>query len=158
MFMYRVTIQIDFPEETMSEHLSTSPADLKDLAEFRFQLRRFLSFSEKASEGAGIAAQQYQLMQVIASAPEGQGASISYLAERMILKHNSTVELVDRAGRAGLVRRESDDEDLRRSLVRLTVEGEKMLDQLVPVHLADLDAHGREVIAALERVMARNDR
>src|SRR5579875_3818423 len=90
---------------------------LKSLAEFRFQLRKFLNFSETASERAGIPTQQYQLMQVIASVPEGQQPSISHLAERMVLRHNSTVELVDRAERAGLVRRQHDDRDLRRSLV-----------------------------------------
>ena len=81
------------------------PSKLKTLAEFRFQLRKFLNFSEMATERRGVAAQQYQLMQVIAAMPDGQQASISYLAERMVLRHNSTVELVDRAERAGLVRR-----------------------------------------------------
>jgi DNA-binding MarR family transcriptional regulator len=141
----------------MSERTFVSTERLKDLAEFRFQLRRFLSFSEKASEDAGIATQQYQLLQVIAAMPKGQGASISYLAERMILKHNSMVELVDRAGRAGLIRRESDDEDLRRSLVRLTAEGEKILERLVPVHLEELNEHGSEVITALERLISRRE-
>ena len=70
---------------------------LDRLAEFRFQLRRFLNFSEREAERFGIAAQQYQLMQVIGSMAPGESASISYLAERMILRHNSTVELVDRA-------------------------------------------------------------
>ena len=139
----------------MSEQTSISMDRMKDLAEFRFQLRRFLSFSEKASEDVGIAAQQYQLLQVIAAVPEGQGASISYLAERMILKHNSTVELVDRAGRAGLIRREADDEDLRRSLVRLTADGEKILERLVPVHLGELDAYGHELIVAIQRLVTR---
>ena len=75
---------------------------LNRLAEFRYQLRKFLSFSETEAERFGIAAQQYQLMQVIGALPTGESASITFLAERMILRHNSTVELVDRAERAGL--------------------------------------------------------
>src|ERR1700679_732976 len=98
-------------------------SEIQTLAEFRYQLRRFLSFSESATEQRGIAAQQYQLIQAIAAVPEGLRASISYLAERMVLRHNSTVELVDRAERAGLVRRESDPKDMRRSLVLLTSHG-----------------------------------
>ncbi|HZL24997.1 MAG TPA: MarR family transcriptional regulator [Acidobacteriaceae bacterium] len=123
---------------------------LLELAEFRFQLRKFLRFSEIAAEAAGISVQQYQMLQVIAAVPEGQGASISYLADRMILRHNSAVELVDRAVRAGMVRRESDDEDLRRSIVRLMPEGEKALEQLIPSHLHELDVRGGEIIAALK--------
>src|ERR1700749_3886994 len=134
----------------MNEQSSISKDRLHKLAEFRFQLRKFLRFSEIASEAAGISVQQYQMLQVIAAMPEGQGASISYLAERMILRHNSAVELVDRAVRAGMVRRESDDEDLRRSIVRLMPEGEKMLDQLIPLHVHELDNRGRDIIAALE--------
>ena len=125
---------------------------LKSLAEFRFQMRKFLSFSEMASERCGIPAQQYQLMQVIAAIPDGQQSSITYLAERMILRHNSTVELVDRAERAGLVRRESDPTDMRRSLVHLTPEGDRILQQLVAEHLGELAPRSEHLIHALQEL------
>jgi DNA-binding MarR family transcriptional regulator len=141
----------------MSEHSFVTTARLRKLAEFRFQLRKFIRFSEIAAEAVGISVQQYQMLQVIAAMPEGNGASISYLAERMILRHNSAVELVDRAVRAGMVRRETDDEDLRRSLVRLTPEGENVLAQLVPSHLQELEARGREIITAMEALLDGGD-
>src|SRR5580700_3629840 len=127
-------------------------SELRTLAEFRYQLRRFLSFSETATEQRGIATQQYQLIQAIAAVPEGQQSSISYLAERMILRHNSTVELVDRAERAGLVRREHDENDLRRSLVKLTPQGEQVLNLLVAEHLAELVPRCDHLIHALEQL------
>ena len=141
----------------MSESSSTSIVRLRKLAEFRFQLRKFLRFSETASDAAGISVQQYQLLQVIAAIPDGQGASISYLADRMILRHNSAVELVDRAVRAGMVRRESDEEDLRRSLVLLTPQGSAMLERLVTEHLVELDARGHEIVDALESLMTSGE-
>jgi DNA-binding MarR family transcriptional regulator len=123
---------------------------LTRLAEFRFQLRRFLSFSEAESERFGIAAQQYQLMQVIGALPAGDSATISYLAERMVLRHNSTVELVDRAERAGLVRRDSDERDLRRSLVSLTPHGRHVLERMILAHLEQLDGEaGTNMLRAL---------
>jgi len=129
---------------------STSERDrLKSLAEFRYQMRKFLNFSEIASERCGIPAQQYQLMQVIAAIPEDQQASITYLAERMILRHNSTVELVDRAERAGFVSRQSDIKDMRRSLVRLTPEGQVILNRLVAEHLSELAPRCEQLITAL---------
>ena len=134
-------------EDTMIE--TYDQARLKSLAEFRFQMRKFLSFSEVASERCGIPAQQYQLMQVIAAMPDGRQASITYLAERMILRHNSTVELVDRAERAGLVQRESDPTDMRRSLVQLTPEGKKILQRLVGEHLSELAPRCEHLIDAL---------
>ncbi len=130
--------------------LKVPQAELRTLAEFRYQLRRFLSFSEIVTEQRGIAAQQYQLIQVIAAVPDGQNASITYLAERMVLRHNSTVELVDRAERAGLVVREPDENDLRRSLVRLTPAGSKMLQELAVEHLNELAPRCDDLIRALQ--------
>jgi DNA-binding MarR family transcriptional regulator len=134
----------------MSQSDPMSLSHLQKLAEFRFQLRKFLSFSETVSDELGISAQQYQLLQVIAATTEHRGASISYLAERMILRHNSAVELVDRAVRAGLVRRETDDEDLRRSLVLLTSEGSRLMEILVEKHLVELETHGSQILVAMQ--------
>lgn len=127
---------------------------LKELAEFRFHVRQFLSFSEIASERYGIQAQQYQLLQVIGSLPPGEPASVSHVAERMVLRHNSTVELVDRAERAGLVKRHTDERDLRRSIVRLTPHGEGILRSLVAEHLQELKLHGEELVESLRKVTA----
>ena len=138
--------------------MAKAQSSLKTLAEFRFQMRKFLNFSETASERCGIPAQQYQLMQVIAAMPEGQQASITYLAERMILRHNSTVELVDRAERAGLVRRESDPKDMRRSLVQLTQQGQEIVERLVAEHLRELAPLCEHLIDALRELQGAVER
>jgi DNA-binding MarR family transcriptional regulator len=131
------------------------PAQLGELAEFRYRLRRFLGFSEMAAEAVGISAQQYQLLQVIASAPEGRPASISYVAERMVVRHNSAVELVDRAERSGLVRRIADESDHRRSLVEITGRGAELLALLVAQHLEEIEAEGPEMLRALRALTER---
>jgi DNA-binding MarR family transcriptional regulator len=131
-----------------------APVKLKELAEFRYRLRRFLSFSEMASETVGISAQQYQVLQVIATAPEGRAASISYLAERMMVRHNSAVELVDRTEKAGLVRRVADESDHRRSLVEITARGGEVLTKLAAQHLIEMEAEGPELARALQVLMA----
>ena len=126
---------------------------LAELAEFRYRLRRFLSFSEMASEAMGISAQQYQVLQVVAAVPVGQESSISYIAERMVVRHNSAVELVDRAEKAGLVRRVADESDHRRSLVEITSRGAEMLSQLVEQHLIEVEAEGPELARTLQRLI-----
>lgn len=126
---------------------------LAELAEFRFRLRRFLSFSETAAEAAGISAQQYQLLQVVTAVPEDQECSISYVAGRMMLRHNSAVELVDRAERSGLVRRVADENDHRRSLVEVTEKGSRLLRSLVEAHLGKIDEEGSEILRALQQLL-----
>lgn len=138
-------------EESHSNGYAEIPR-LRELAEFRFQLRQFLSFSEISSERHGIQAQQYQLLQVIAAAPAGQPASVSYLADRMVLRHNSTVELVDRAERAGLVRRHTDERDLRRSIIKLTPTGEQLLRSMVAEHIQELERLSDRLIHSIRAV------
>jgi DNA-binding MarR family transcriptional regulator len=130
------------------------PAKVGELAEFRYRLRRFLSFSETASEAVGISAQQYQLLQVVAAVPAGQESSISYIAERMVVRHNSAVELVDRAEKTGLVRRVADESDHRRSLVEITARGAELLSQLVAQHLIEVEAEGPELVRTLQRLIS----
>jgi DNA-binding MarR family transcriptional regulator len=130
-----------------------APDRLSELAEFRFQLRRFLSFSESVSESRGIPAQQYQLLQVVAAVPLGQETSISYIAERMMVRHNSAVELVDRAEKSGLVRRVSDESDHRRSLLEITELGGEVLTELIGKHLSEIEANGSEIKRALEKLL-----
>jgi DNA-binding MarR family transcriptional regulator len=126
---------------------------VKALAGFRHLLRRFLSFSEEAAEAAGTSAQQYQLLQVVAAAPDGVHASISYIADHMVLRHNSAVELVGRAERSGLVGRQEDAADHRRALITLTPAGEEMLQGLVRSHWAEMERQGPALLKALSRLL-----
>jgi DNA-binding MarR family transcriptional regulator len=131
----------------------TAPARLPELAEFRYRLRRFLAFSEVAAEAAGISAQQYQLLQVVSAVPVGQECSISYVAERMVVRHNSAVELVDRAEKSGLVRRVADESDHRRSLVEITERGGELVSRLVVEHLTEIEAEGPELLRTLHQLI-----
>lgn len=128
-------------------------AQLQRLAEFRFQLRRFLHFSNEAAEQAGIRNQQYQMLQCVGGMPDGMSPTIANVAARMLLKHNSAVELVDRAIDQGLMRRTSDPFDHRRILLRLTAEGERLLESLAGFHLQQLEQSGPELVRALHRVL-----
>ena len=67
------------------------------LAEFRYQLRTFLQFSEQAAHEVRLRPQQHQLLLQVAGAPERTAASIAYVAGRLGLRHNSAVELVNRS-------------------------------------------------------------
>jgi|GEM_PF-6936912 len=96
---------------------------LHQLAEFRYQMRRFLHFSEQAAGEQGMTVQQYQLLQVLAAVPEGLTPNIAYVAQRMFLRHNTAVELVARAEADGLVGRATDAKDHRKATLSLTAKG-----------------------------------
>ena len=131
-----------------------SQAQIRKLAEFRFQLRRFLHFSSAAAETAGLRSQQYQLLQCVCGMPEELDPTIANVAARMLLRHNSAVELVDRTIEQGLLRRAPDPTDHRRILLRITARGERLLSSLAASHLEELDQAGPELIRALRRILS----
>jgi|ERR1700722_1971433 DNA-binding MarR family transcriptional regulator len=126
---------------------------LQRLAEFRFQLRRFLHVSQVAAERVGLHNQQYQMLQCVGGMPEGTLPTIANVAERMLLKHNSTVELVDRTIEQGLLRRLGDEADHRRILLRVTPQGEHILATLAEFHTRELEQSGPELVRALDAIV-----
>ena len=107
---------------------------VQDLAWFRYQLRKFLRFSEKAARQCGITPQQHQLMLGVAGFTGCSSATVSQLAEFLQERHNSVVGLVERAVQNGLVRREHDTADRRLVIVSLTRQGEEILSRLTSLH------------------------
>jgi len=131
-----------------------SMAEYQSLAEFRYQLRRFLRFSEQAARAAGLEPQQHQLLLAIKGLPEGKNATISTLAERLQLEHHSTVELTDRLVERGFVERCRDEADQRRVLVNLTPRGEEVLQMLSLSHQAELQSAGPALVQALNELLS----
>jgi len=129
-----------------------SLSDYQSLAEFRYQIRRFLRFSEQAARKAGIEPRQHQLLLAIKGLPRQERPRIAALAERMQLQHHSTVELANRLARGGLVRRVRDGKDGREVLLNLTAKGEKVLRGLSLDHRAELRTAGPALMAALSRM------
>jgi DNA-binding MarR family transcriptional regulator len=115
-------------------------AEFEALAEFRYQLRRFLRFSEEVSHQSGITPLQYQLMLQLAGFPGRNWATVTELAERLQAKHHGVVALVSRCEALGLVRRRDSPTDLRRVEVRLTPAGERCVDHLARVHRDELSS------------------
>jgi DNA-binding MarR family transcriptional regulator len=107
---------------------------LRDLALFRYNLRKFLRFSEKAARQCGVTPQQHQLMLGVAAFTGRGVATISELAEFLQERHHSVVELIERAVQNGLVRREQDTIDRRVVMVSLTSLGEGVLSKLANLH------------------------
>jgi DNA-binding MarR family transcriptional regulator len=125
---------------------------LHTLADFRYELRRFLLFSESASQEAGLQPQQHQLLLQVAGASHEAPVTIAYAANRLGLKHNSTVELVDRSEREDLIERTTDKVDKRRAILRLTRKGRQVLQKLSGEHARELNEMAPRLVRALRRV------
>jgi len=130
-----------------------SASDYQALAEFRFQIRKFLHFSDLAIAAAGLERAQYQLMLTIKGLPAELRPRIRDVANRMLIQHHSAVELVNRLEAGGFVRRERAGGDRREVLLALTPKGERVLAELALHHHEELLDAAPALVSALRRIM-----
>lgn len=124
------------------------------LAEFRHHIRKYLRFMEEKARAAGQSPQHYQLILAIKGLPRDANPTISALAERMQLNHNSMVELVDRCERRGLLRRARSGSDRRQVELQITGEGESMLRTLASAGREQLRATGPILAQAIQHLIS----
>lgn len=144
---YGGTVHDDRPRQLTRE-------DFEHLLAFRTSLRRFQRWSEDQAKQAGLTHVQHQLLVAIRGHPGSEPPTVGDLADYLLLRHHSAVELVDRAEAAGLVRRVNDARDGRVARVRLTAKGDRVLTQLTPSHLVELHSLAAvldELVTAAER-------
>jgi DNA-binding MarR family transcriptional regulator len=115
-----------------------SDAEFEQLLELRDGLRRFLRWSEQQAEGVGLTPAQHQLLLAIRGHPDPRGPTIRDVANHLLLRHHSVVELVNRAEAAGLVRRRPDPHDQRSVRLSLSSLGNRRVAKLSALHLEEL--------------------
>ena len=126
------------PELISPNLVQPSSEDFQHVLAFRVRLRRFQHWSEKQARAAGLTHVQHQLLVAIKGHPGDLPPTVGELAAYLLLRHHSAVELVDRAEKAGLVRRGPDPEDARIVRVKLTRKGDQLVIELTRAHLAEL--------------------
>lgn len=112
--------------------------DFEHLLELRTGLRRFLRWSEAQAQAVGLTGAKHQLLLAVKGHPDPAGPTVGELADYLVLRHHSAVELVDRAAKDGLVKRTP--EPTNKSIVRVTLTraGAAKLDTLASAHLEEI--------------------
>jgi len=132
-------------------------SEYETLAAFRYALRQFMRFSEAAAREAGITAQQHQALLAVKGFPGRDRVTVGELAERLQLRHHSTVGLVDRLVAEKLVIRAPSAEDRRQVLIQLTRRGETILEKLACLHRQQLKQIGPGIRQLLERLCSTGE-
>ena len=125
--------------------MTASHSDIRNLARFRYALRKFLRSSEQVARRAGITPQQHQLLLGVAGFTDKDSTTVGEIAEYLQVRHHSAVELIDRAVAAGLVRREVNPDDQREVYVALTTDGSRKLRMLTDLHRKELSGLRRSL-------------
>ncbi|MGH3447286.1 MAG: MarR family winged helix-turn-helix transcriptional regulator [Nocardioidaceae bacterium] len=105
---------------------------------FRCALRQYIRWSGEQAGKLGLTAQQHQMLLAVRAHPGSIAPSISELAEYLLIRHHSAVELANRAEASGLVNRHSDTDDQRVVRVTLTEKGTDLIEQLADAHMSEL--------------------
>lgn len=131
-----------------------TPVNYRVLANFRYEIRRYLTHSEQAARAAGIEPHQHQALLAIKGLPRNVKATVGVLAERLQIQHHSAVELSDRLEANGLIRRVRNQTDRREVILQPTNRGERLVRDLSMPYRAELHAAGRRLLHALEAALA----
>lgn len=134
----------------LAEEMTSAGVLVQTLADFRYQLRQFLAFSEQAAAAESLAPQQHQLLLQVAGVAEGVSPTIAYVADRLAIRQNSAVELTDRCVEEGLVERTADLQDRRRVILRVTPKGRRTLQQLSAQHARELRELAPRLVTTLK--------
>src|SRR5437773_931307 len=140
----------------MAKEITT--AEYQALAELRYRIRKFVREGDAAARSAGLEPQQYLLLLAIRGLPEGSSAKIQSLADSLLIRHHSAVELVDRLEKNGYVRRNRGKGDRREVLVSLLPKGQRVLDHVVQQRITELRTGGRQLIRAIDAVLSNGKR
>ncbi|MDX9995169.1 MAG: MarR family winged helix-turn-helix transcriptional regulator [Rhodocyclaceae bacterium] len=134
--------------------------DFATLSQFRYQLRRFVHWSEELTRRAGVTNLQYLLLLHIKGFPGREWATVGELAERLVAKHHGTVALVTRCEKLGLVERRAGRSDGRAVEVHLTRKGARLVGRLARQHRDELlRIEGTFSVPGRERLLrGQNDR
>lgn len=138
---------------TLDENHDLNTTEYQALAEFRYQLRNFLAFSEQAARAVGLEPQQHQLLLMLKGLPARDKVTIGDLAARLKIRHHSVVGLVDRVVEGNLVQRCRDEQDQRRVLVTLTPHGDDVLRRLSLLHHIELRLTGPALARTLQAII-----
>jgi uncharacterized protein YeaO (DUF488 family)/DNA-binding MarR family transcriptional regulator len=109
------------------------------LLTLRTGLRHFERWSARQARAAGLTPAQHQLLLAVRGHAGAEGPTIGEVADYLLLRHHSTVELIDRAEAAGLVRRARSQDDHRIVRLHLTKKGATRLEALSALHLEELE-------------------
>ena len=129
-------------------------AQYQAIAAFRYELRRFLAFSEGAASSAGLPPQQHQALLAIKGSRPGEAMTIGMLAERLLIAPHTATELVGRLIDAGYATRNTDPADKRRQTLQLTQKSEDVLHRLSAIHLVEIRDMAPKLIEILTRLQA----
>ena len=133
--------------------VNSSPPSPTGSKKDRYEVRKFLAFSEQAARDTGIEPQQHQLLLALRGLPEGARPTIGTVAERLCVQHHTAVALVDKLEQRGLLRRERNPADRREVLLSLTPDGELLLRKLSSLHRQQLGSVGPAMVEALHAIL-----
>jgi DNA-binding MarR family transcriptional regulator len=140
----------------MKSRITTS--QYRALAELRYRIRHFLQEGDASARHLNLEPQQYLMLLTIRGLPQGSESTIRTLAERLALKHHSTVELIDRLEMQGLVHRSRSDIDRREVHVSLSRHGATLLGQVARQRLGELRSSGALLADAINTLVHRSKR
>jgi DNA-binding MarR family transcriptional regulator len=129
------------------------PDDYDALASFRYAMRKFLNFSRQSLlTEAKLTPVQYEALLALRAFASSAGLTIGDLSERLQVRHHTAVALVAKLVRRDLIRRKPGANDRRQVFLRLSSQGNRVLQKAAVIHRREMRERSAEMIEALSRL------
>jgi DNA-binding MarR family transcriptional regulator len=128
-------------------------AEYEKLAEFRYQLARFLRRRKDAALDEGLQVRQYELLLAVAGLPDDKEPTIKEVSFLLRLEHHTVVELANRLEQRGYLTRAASPLDGRAVLLHVTRSGRSALDRIVRFSFSELREEAPGLIKSLRRIL-----
>jgi DNA-binding MarR family transcriptional regulator len=139
-------------------HHSSELVSRSAMVEFWLRVQQFLLARRKIARNAGLESREYEVMLSLKACPEGTPPNVAFVAEKLLLHHHVAAKLVKRLVARGVISTAQSEMDRRSLALRLTPEGERLLQEIVERSIEGLQQEGPEILTTLSKILSEDFR
>lgn len=139
----------------MVKQPKTREASRNALVDFWFRVQAFLRTRRALAKSEGLDSREYELLLVLKAFADHRAVNVSLVAENLFVHHHVAAGMVKDMARRGLVVTQRSEHDRRSLSLRLTTEGELLLERIVARSVDGLASEGPDMISSLGKILGQ---
>jgi DNA-binding MarR family transcriptional regulator len=123
------------------------------LVEFWFRVQQFLRTRRAFAQSEGLDPREYEVLLMLKALAGRGSVNVSFIAENLLVHHHVAAGLVKDLAKRGLLSAQRSQRDRRSLALRLTPQGESLLERIVGRSVAGLASEGPQMLSSLGKIL-----
>lgn len=128
------------------------------LVDFWFRVQEFLRTRRAFAKSEGLDPREYELLLMLKALAGQRAVNVSLIAENLFIHHHVAAGLVKGLANRGLISTQRSPRDRRSLSLRLTAQGESLLERIVARSVDGLASEGPLMISSLGKILGNEQR